>query len=60
VQHRRTDPEQAAAHGLESVTPDTFVEAMELLADKTFWTPLAAVVCVSCRRDPARTDAGRP
>jgi SAM-dependent methyltransferase len=60
VRNRLTDPEQARAHGLPSVTPDTFREAMKLLADESFWTPLAAVVCVSCRRDPARMDTGRP
>jgi ubiquinone/menaquinone biosynthesis C-methylase UbiE len=59
VQDRLTDPEQAKAHGLPPVTPDTFDEAMGLLADESFWTPLAAVVCVSCRRDPARMDAER-
>lgn len=39
---------------LSSVSQGTFDEAMELLADDSFWTPLAAVVCVSCRRDPNR------
>jgi precorrin-6B methylase 2 len=43
-----TDP------ALSSVSQETFDEAMEVLADDSFWTPLAAVVCVSCRRDPGR------
>jgi trans-aconitate methyltransferase len=50
VRHRLTDAELAAAQGLTSVTAGTFEEAIALLADETFWTPLAAVVCVSCRR----------
>jgi len=51
VEERLTDSEHAAANGLPSVTQETFDEAMRLLADETFWTPLAAVVCVSCRRE---------
>lgn len=50
MEHRLTDPELAQANGLPSVTQSTFDEAMTLLADENFWTPLAAVVCVSCRR----------
>jgi ubiquinone/menaquinone biosynthesis C-methylase UbiE len=50
VEHRLTDPERAGSNGLSSVTQATFDEAMALLADESFWTPLAAVVCVSCRR----------
>jgi len=52
VEHRLTDPELAAPNGLPSVSQNTFDEAMALLADDSFWTPLAAVVCVSCRRRP--------
>lgn len=51
VEHRLTDPQVARENGLPSVTADAFNEAMTLLADDTFWTPLAAVVCVSCRRN---------
>jgi SAM-dependent methyltransferase len=51
VEHRLTDPKLAESSGLPSVTQDIFDEAMALLADESFWTPLAAVVCVSCRRD---------
>jgi ubiquinone/menaquinone biosynthesis C-methylase UbiE len=50
VEHRLTDPELAEANGLPSVNQETFNEAMRSLADESFWTPLAAVVCVSCRR----------
>lgn len=50
VEERLTDSKHAAANGLPSVTQETFDEAMRLLADETFWTPLAAVVCVSCRK----------
>jgi ubiquinone/menaquinone biosynthesis C-methylase UbiE len=50
VEHRLTDPELAASNGLPSVAQATFDEAMSLLADRSFWTPLSAVVCVSCRR----------
>ena len=50
VEQRLTDSECVAANGFPSVTQETFDEAMGLLADKAFWTPLAAVVCVSCRR----------
>jgi SAM-dependent methyltransferase len=53
VEHRLTDPELAASNGLPSVAQATFDEAMSLLADESFWTPLAAVVCVSCRRSSA-------
>ena len=53
VEHRLTDPEFAASNGLPSVARATFDEAMALLADESFWTPLAAVVCVSCKRSPA-------
>jgi ubiquinone/menaquinone biosynthesis C-methylase UbiE len=50
VEHRLTNPELAASNGLPSVTHETFDDAMALLADDSFWTPFAAVVCVSCRR----------
>ena len=50
VEGRLTDSAHAAANGLSSVTQETFDEAMRLLASEAFWTPLAAVVCVSCRR----------
>jgi ubiquinone/menaquinone biosynthesis C-methylase UbiE len=50
VEHRLTDRKLAEANGLPSVKQATFDEAITLLADDTFWTPLAAVVCVSCRR----------
>jgi ubiquinone/menaquinone biosynthesis C-methylase UbiE len=53
VEHRLTDPEFAASSGLPVVAQSTFDEAMDLLADESFWTPLAAVVCVSCRRSEA-------
>jgi SAM-dependent methyltransferase len=49
VEHRLTDPGIAASNGLPAVAQATFDEAMALLADESFWTPLAAVVCVSCR-----------
>jgi len=52
VEHRLTDPELAASNGLPSVSQNAFDEAMTLLADESFWTPLAAVICVSCRRGP--------
>jgi ubiquinone/menaquinone biosynthesis C-methylase UbiE len=55
VEPRLTDPRLAEASGTTSVAQDTFDEAMALLADETFWTPLAAVVCVSCRRSMSRT-----
>jgi SAM-dependent methyltransferase len=51
VEDRLTDPELARANGHPAVPQGTFDEAMGLLADGSFWTPLAAVVCVSCRRD---------
>ena len=51
VEDRLTDPRLARANGRPSVSPRTFNEATELLADASFWTPLAAVVCVSCRRE---------
>jgi SAM-dependent methyltransferase len=50
VEARLTDPQLAGASGPAPVSQQTFDEAMALLADETFWTPLAAVVCVSCRR----------
>lgn len=53
VRHRLTAPELAASNGCPSVTQATFGEPMTLLGDQTFWTPLAAVVCVSCKRCPA-------
>jgi len=51
VEDRLTDPQLADSNGLPSVTQRAFDEAMDLLADESFWTPLAAVVCVSCRRE---------
>jgi len=51
VEGRLTDPNLARANGHPPVSRETFDEAMDLLADPSFWTPLAAVVCVSCRRD---------
>ena len=51
VEHRLTDPDLARSNGLPSVTQQTFDEAMALLANKSFWTPLAAVICLSCRRN---------
>ena len=50
VEHRLTDPELVLSNGLPSVNRATFDDALELLADESFWTPLSAVVCVSCRR----------
>jgi SAM-dependent methyltransferase len=50
VEHRLTDPNLAVADGLPAVDRATFNEALDLLADESFWTPLSAVVCVSCRR----------
>jgi SAM-dependent methyltransferase len=52
VRPRLTDPELARSNGLPSVTQASFDEAMALLADESFWTPMAAVICVSCRRNP--------
>jgi len=49
VEDRLTDPAAARAHGAASVSRETFEAAMALLADERFWTPFAAVVCVSCR-----------
>jgi SAM-dependent methyltransferase len=46
----RSVQSRVADHALSSVSQETFDEAMELLTDDSFWTPLAAVVCVSCRR----------
>lgn len=60
VKDRLTDPEIAEANGFPSVTQTTFDEAMALLADESFWTPLSAVVCVSCRHlAPATRDETR-
>jgi ubiquinone/menaquinone biosynthesis C-methylase UbiE len=53
VEERLTNVELAASSGVSSVTQESFDEALRLLADDTFWTPLAAVVCVSCRRTVA-------
>jgi hypothetical protein len=50
VEHRLTDPELAVANGFPAVDRATFDEALGLLADESFWTPMSAVVCVSCRR----------
>jgi trans-aconitate methyltransferase len=50
VEHRLTDPGVAGANGRPPVSRAAFDETLVLLADETFWTPLAAVVCVSCRR----------
>ena len=50
VEKRLTDPVVAEANGMEVVSQEAFDEALDLLADDKFWTPLAAVVCVSCRR----------
>lgn len=52
VEDRLTDPRLARANGHPPVARETFDEAMRLLSDESFWTPLAAVVCVSCRREP--------
>ncbi len=50
VEGRLTDPAVAEAGGSASVSPEVFETAMDLLADETFWTPMAAVICTSCRR----------
>ena len=50
VRHRLTGPRPARVGEGPSVSEETFDEAMRLLADDSFWTPMAAVVCVSCRR----------
>ncbi len=50
VEDRLTDPAVARANGIPPVRRQTFEAAMALLADERFWTPFAAVVCVSCRR----------
>ncbi len=50
VEKRLTDPVMAEASGGTPVSQKAFDEALDLLADDNFWTPLAAVVCVSCRR----------
>jgi SAM-dependent methyltransferase len=50
IEHRLTDTKLAESAGLSPVTQTTFDEALALLADECFWTPLAAVICVSCRR----------
>jgi SAM-dependent methyltransferase len=50
VENRLTDPVMAEASGGTPVSQEAFDEALDLLADDNFWTPLAAVVCVSCRR----------
>lgn len=56
LEHRLTDPAPAGSSRLPPVTKATFDEAMALLADESFWTPLAAVVCVSCRRRLSTVD----
>jgi len=50
IEHRLTNRQIAESNGLPWVSTDDFNEAIHLLADRSFWTPLAAVVCVSCRR----------
>ena len=50
VEDRLTDPQLARADGHPPVAQETFDEATQLLADASFWTPLTAVVCVTCRR----------
>jgi hypothetical protein len=50
VEKRLTDQVMADANGVEVVSQERFDEALGLLADERFWTPLAAVVCVSCRK----------
>jgi hypothetical protein len=49
VKDRLMDPVLAASSGLQAVSQKAFDEAMTLLADESFWTPFAAVVCVLCR-----------
>jgi SAM-dependent methyltransferase len=51
VEDRLTDPAVARANGAPPVSRETFEAAMALLGDEGFWTPFAAVVCVSCRRE---------
>ena len=51
VEDRLTDPTVARADGAPPVSPEAFETAMTLLGDERFWTPFAAVVCVSCRRE---------
>ena len=50
VEDRLTDGAAAGADGTATVSRETFETAMALLADETFWTPMSAVICVSCRR----------
>lgn len=52
VEKRLTDPVVAQANGVDAVSQEKFDEALALLADDEFWTPLAAVICVSCRKLP--------
>ena len=51
VEKRLTDPVVAEANGITTVSQEMFDEALELLVDEKFWTPFAAVVCVSCTRE---------
>jgi len=60
AERRLTEP---AAGGVAPVSRSAFAEVMRLLADDGFWTPFAAVVCVSGRRpwirpSPAVVGAG--
>ncbi len=50
VEDRLTDPDLARASGVIPVARATFGEAMTKLADQSFWTPFAAVVCAGCRK----------
>ena len=47
---RLTDPAAASDPAVDPVSRAAFDEVQRLLADESFWTPFAAVVCVSGRR----------
>lgn len=51
VEDRLTDPAVARANDRSPVSRETFEAAMAVLGDEGFWTPFAAVVCVSGRRE---------
>ena len=50
AEERLTDRDMATVRGTNPVTKESFEETMALLGDSSFWTPFAAVVCVTGRR----------
>ena len=55
AEQRLTDPAVAAVSGTTAVSKPVFDKALALLSDESFWTPFAAVVCVSCRQPQKRS-----